>query len=120
MLGLHERGTETPNTLEKIQALDKVMSEPIVVTEEQLEEAVGNNQEKRKQIAVFLMHHEMLRQEGVWVPYHLNNGQLRWSIYTSMVLPLTKTPYNRFLISIITIPGRLVARDRGSLSAENT
>ena len=97
-----------------------VMSEPIIVTEEQLEEAVGNNQEKRKQIAVFLMHHEMLRQEGVWVPYHLNNGQLRWSIYTSMVLPLTKTPYNRFLISIITIPGRLVARDRGSLSAENT
>lgn len=77
MLGLQERGTETPNTLEKIQALDKVMSEPIVVTEEQLEEAVGNNQEKRKQIAVFLMHHEMLRQEGVWVPYHLNNGQLR-------------------------------------------
>ena len=77
MLGQQERGTETPHTLEKIQALDKVMSEPIVVTEEQLEEAVGGNKEKRKQIAVFLMHHEMLRQEGAWVPYQLNNGQLR-------------------------------------------
>ena len=77
MLAQQERGTETPHTLEKIQALDKVMSEPIVVTEEQLEEAVGGNKEKRKQIAVFLMHHEMLRQEGAWVPYQLNNGQLR-------------------------------------------
>ena len=77
MLAQQESGNETPHTLEKIQALDKVMSEPIVVTEEQLEEAVGGNQEKRKQIAVFLMHHEMLRQEGAWVPYQLNNGQLR-------------------------------------------
>ena len=77
MLAQQERDTETPHTLEKIQALDKVMSEPIVVTEEQLEEAVGGNKEKRKQIAVFLMHHEMLRQEGAWVPYQLNNGQLR-------------------------------------------
>ena len=77
MLAQQERDTETPHTLEKIQALDKVMSEPIIVTEEQLEEAVGGNKEKRKQIAVFLMHHEMLRQEGAWVPYQLNNGQLR-------------------------------------------
>ena len=77
MLAQQERDTETPHTLEKIQALDKVMSEPIVVTEEQLEEAVGGNKEKRKQIAVFLMHHEMLRQEGAWVPYQLNNGHLR-------------------------------------------
>ena len=77
MLGQQERGFETPHTLEKIQALDKVMAEPLVVTEEQLMEAVGKDEEKRKRIAVFLMHHEMLRQEGAWVPYRLNNGQLR-------------------------------------------
>ena len=78
MVGQQERGVETQHTLEKIQALDKVMAEPILVTEEQLKEAVGEDKEKRKQIAVFLMHHEMLRQEGGWVPYRLNKGQLRW------------------------------------------
>ena len=83
MLGQLERGAETLHTLEKIQALDKVMAEPIVVTEEQLVEALGENKEKRKQVAVFLMHHEMLRQEGAWVPYRLNNGQLRWDFEES-------------------------------------
>ena len=78
MLGQQERGVETVHTLEKIQALDKVMAEPLDVTEEQLLEAVGEDEEKRKRIAVFLMHHEMLRQEGAWVPHRLNNGQLRW------------------------------------------
>lgn len=77
MLGQQERGVETPHTLEKIQALDNVMAEPLVVTKEQLMEAVGEDEEKRNRIAVFLMHHEMLRQEGAWVPYQLNNGQLR-------------------------------------------
>ena len=80
MLGQQERGVETPHTLEKIQALDNVMAEPLVVTKEQLMEAVGEDEEKRNRIAVFLMHHEMLRQEGAWVPYQLNNGQLRWFI----------------------------------------
>ena len=77
MLGQLERGDETSHTLEKIRAMDQVMSEPLVLTEEQLQKAVGGDKEKRKQIAVFLMHHEILRQEGAWVPYQLNSGQLR-------------------------------------------
>jgi len=77
MLGQLERGDETSHTLEKIRAMDQLMSEPLVLTEEQLQKAVGGDKEKRKQIAVFLMHHEMLRQEGAWVPYQLNSGQLR-------------------------------------------
>ena len=107
MLGQLERGDETSHTMEKIRAMDQLMSEPLVLTEEQLQKAVGGDKEKRKQIAVFLMHHEMLRQEGAWVPYQLNSGQLRL-VMLCLTSILTKTS------------GRLEARGKGKTQASST
>ena len=125
MLGQLERGDETSHTLEKIRAMDQLMSEPLVLTEEQLQKAVGGDKEKRKQIAVFLMHHEILRQEGAWVPYQLNSGQLR----LVLLLESSVLSYKSFnvklellcLTSILTkTSGRLEARGKGKTQASST
>ena len=49
-------------TMEQIRAMDAVMSAPLVIPEEMVQEAVGQDKEGRRKIQLFLMHHEVMRQ----------------------------------------------------------
>ena len=64
-------------TLEQIQARDEVMSAPLQISEETLEAAMGQDEDKRRTFKLFLMTHEMLRQDGNWVPWKLSTPEVR-------------------------------------------
>jgi len=64
-------------TFEEVEALDEIMSNPLVVPEEMISEAVGDDSESRRRINMFLMHHEIMRQDGEEVPYELKVKDLR-------------------------------------------
>jgi hypothetical protein len=64
-------------TFEEVEALDDIMSNPLVVPEEMLSKAVGNDAESRRRINMFLMHHEIMRQDGEEVPYKLKVTDLK-------------------------------------------
>jgi len=64
-------------SLEEIQALDEKMSNPIVISEEEMTEAVGEDEEAKKKINLYLMHVESMRQNGELVPYELRLKDLK-------------------------------------------
>jgi len=64
-------------TYEEILALDEKMSNPIEISEEMIVEAVGEDEEARKKINLYLMHVEFMRQNGEIVPYELRLKDLK-------------------------------------------
>jgi len=62
--------------LEAIRAQDTVYQNPLHISEEMITESVGDDQEGRRRIKLFQMHHEVARQEGERVPYKLDDKTL--------------------------------------------
>jgi len=58
--------------LDHIRELDLVYTNPLAISEEMINETVGDDQEARRRIKIFQMHHEVQRQEGEMVPYELH------------------------------------------------
>jgi len=63
-------------SMQQIEQLEKKFSSPLQISEETIASCSGNNQEARKSIELFLMYHEMQRQEGQMVPYSVDNEEL--------------------------------------------
>ena len=64
-------------TFDEVSALDNTMTSPIVVPEELIQEAVGENEVARQRINLFLMHHEVMRLDGNEVPYEIKLKHLK-------------------------------------------
>ena len=77
LLAQEEQGEQGRHTLEQILAKDRAMAEPLALTEEVLQAAVGTCEEKRRSLAVFAMQHEAARQAGSWLPWTLGPRELR-------------------------------------------
>ena len=64
-------------TLEEIQEYDEKFTKPLKVPQEMIDQVVGEDSDARKKIDMFLMIHEMARQEGEEVPPELKLKDLK-------------------------------------------
>ena len=77
-------------SFEEIQAVDDIMSKPIEVPEDLISKAVGDNSESRRRINLFLMHHELMRQDGEEVPFQMREIDLKQIAELFSVRGITK------------------------------
>lgn len=59
-------------SLEEILEQDKVFSKPLEIDPAMIQEVVGDDTEAERRLKIFLMEHEMQRQDGELVPYLYN------------------------------------------------